>query len=124
MVKIGSVASGITEVFKCFKTGIPVVDKVIPAVCWFLFMLVFFTLMIPLAWNTTIDFLVGIFTSAPVEFVGDGVSTTAGAVGDGISSGVDYVKGLASGLSGDEAAAVDGTTGAETSVEELPELEK
>ncbi len=125
MSKIGSVASGMTEVFKCFKTGIPVVDKIIPAACWFLIMWVFFMLMIPLAWNTTIDFLAGIFTSPPVEFIGTGMANTASDVGGGIGSAWNYVVETVSGWWpwGGEETVVDGTTGAEVPVEELPPIE-
>ena len=125
MSKIGSFASGVTEVFKCFKTGIDVVDKVIPAVCWFLIMWVFFMLMIPLAWDVTVTFLVNIFTSPPVEFVGEGISNTTGQVMNGLGSASDSVVETVSGWmpGDDEAAVIDGTTGAEVPVESLPSIE-
>ena len=105
------------DLFSVFKLNIPAVDKFLPTAACIILTIIFFTLLIPVAWHSTIDFFVGIFTSAPVTFVGEGVSTTIGTASDAV------VETVSEWMPGEEEAVIDGTTGAETSVEELPSIE-
>ncbi len=113
------------DIFSIFKLNIPGVDKFLPTAACIILTIIFFTLLIPIAWHSTIDFFVGIFTSAPVMFVGEGAVNTASDVGSGIGSAWNYVVDTVSGwMPGEEEAVIDGTTGAEISVEEAPLVEE
>ena len=112
------------DLFGNLRLNIPGVDKFLPAAAWIILTIIFFTLLIPLAWYSTVSFFTEIFTSAPVVYVGEGVSTTVGAGLDGLGEASDAVVETVSGwMPGEEEAVIDGTTGAETSIEELPPIE-